>query len=180
MLITSLLMYIYGTRLRGEAGKEYRLEVIYKGDTITSTTSIPNVTQLDSLWFEPQVPADSAGLLYFQLSDNPDTKNYYRALIKVQGINERYVPTKPGVYNDTYFNGETITLSIARGISNILEIDDDIFFKTGDTIKLKFCAIDEASYEFWNTYQNEIITSANPFASTNASIKSNINNGFGI
>ncbi len=73
-----------------------------------------------------------------------------------------------------------LNLTLSRGSSSILDVENNRYFSVGDTIVLKFCSIDQASYEFWNTIQSQIITSANPFASSNAMVKSNINGGIGI
>lgn len=173
--------YVYeGRRMTGELNKEYHIEVIYRGDTITSSTTIPEVHELDSVWFGSVEDNDTLGLLYFQLTDNAEEKNYYRTLVKRMGKDERFIPTRTSVYDDQYFNGRTITLSLARGISSVLDTDTDSYYEVGDTVWIKFASIDKATFEFWNTYQNEIITSANPFSATNARIQSNIKNGFGI
>ena len=35
-------------------------------------------------------------------------------------------------------------------------------------------------FEFWDSLQAEIITSANPFAASNARVKSNLSEGLGV
>ncbi len=71
-------------------------------------------------------------------------------------------------------------MGLLRGMSSILDINKNHFYRLGDTINIKFCTLDREHYEFWNSVQTEIITSSNPFASSHAKIKSNINGGYGI
>ena len=50
----------------------------------------------------------------------------------------------------------------------------------GDTVTLKWCSIDKATYDFWSTYEYSLGTLGNPF-STPIHVKSNIsNNALGI
>lgn len=167
-------------RIKGEVGKTYNIEVLFRGDTITASTTIPEPVAIDSFWFELAKNQDSLGYLYFSITDNPNQKNYYRTLTRVQNQEELFVPTRMSVYDDKYFNGEEITFTMAREASSWMENSMDHYFKIGDTVDFKLCSIDKASYDFWNTYQNEILSSANPFASTNARIKCNINHGYGV
>ena len=66
------------------------------------------------------------------------------------------------------------------GVSQVLK-PEDIYFKVGELIKIKFCTIDKYSFSFWNTYQLETINAINPFASSSVNIESNIEgDGLGI
>jgi hypothetical protein len=173
--------YVYfGTEMTGETNQTYQLNVSYKGKVITAVTSIPELVRPDSVWFQLENGSDSLGIIGFRLKDNPSKENYYRTLTKRLGKDKRFVPTYTSVFNDKTFNGKTLNLTLSRGSSSILDIENDRFFSVGDTVVLQFCSIDQSSYEFWNTIQSQIITSANPFASSNARVKSNINGGIGI
>ena len=173
--------YVYfGTEMYGETGNTYQLSIVYKNKNITAITTIPALVKTDSVWFQHQNGSDSLGIIGFRLKDNPEVHNYYRTLTKRLGKDKRYIPTYTSVFDDKTFNGETLNLTLSRGSSSILDVENDRYFSVGDTIVLKFCSIDQASYEFWNTIQSQIITSANPFASSNARVKSNINGGIGI
>ena len=173
--------YVYfGTEIYGETGRSYQLNVVYKGKVITAVTTIPELVRPDSVWFQHEPGSDSIGLVGFRLNDDPEVQNYYRTLTKRLGKDKRFIPTYTSVFDDKTFNGETLNLTLSRGSSSILDVENNRFFSVGDTIVLKFCSIDQASFDFWNTIQGQIITSANPFASSNARVKSNIDGGIGI
>lgn len=169
-----------GQETWGEPGKTYSLEIIYQGDTITSETEIPDPVELDSVWFQLDPGKDSTGQVWIRLHDNPDMDNYYRILFQRSGKDDRYIPPFTSTFNDKFFNGNTIELGFLRGFSSMLEVEQDKNFSIGDTINVKFCAIDREQFDFWNAYQLEVISAVNPFSASNYRIKSNINGGLGI
>ena len=172
--------YYFGSDILGKTNREYDLKITYYGYTFTATTTIPSLTEPDSVWFEKNNETDTLGLIHFRISDNPDEVNYYRTLTKRLGKDKRFIPTLTSVFSDLSFNGEQLELSLSKGSVNLLDADQNRYFEVDDTIVFKFCSIDKAHYEFWNTVQNQAITSANPFAISHEEIKSNIENGFGI
>jgi hypothetical protein len=175
--------YVYfGTELRGEVNRTYHLKVEFDNNenNVFATTSIPALTEPDSVWFQLEPGSDSLGRIWVKLSDNPDENNYYRLLTRRKGKDKRYVASFKSAFSDQLFNGETIVQGFGSGLSDLLDITQDNLFRLGDTISVKFSSLDREHYEFWNTYQNEILLSANPFSSSNARVKSNIENGLGI
>lgn len=171
-------MYI-STRIKGEVGKTYTILVEYSGEKAYATTTIPNPVVLDSTWFELEPNRDSSGYLWLKFTDNPNTKDYYRTLTKISGVNNKFIPNHIPNFNDEYFNGQPIVFSLYKGNASIEKMDD-FYYKLGDTITLKFTTVDKASYDFWNSFQREAINTGNPFASSNAKVKSNVANGLGI
>ena len=175
--------YVYfGTELTGETQKTYHLKVEFNNieNNLSASTYIPEITEPDSVWFQLEPGCDSLGRIWIKLSDNPDEINYYRVLTKRVGKDKRYVASFKSAFSDRLFNGETITQGFTRGLSDLLDFTGDDLFSLGDTIRVKFCSIDREHYEFWNTFQNEILLSANPFSASNARVKSNIQNGLGV
>jgi hypothetical protein len=58
-------------------------------------------------------------------------------------------------------------------------IDQNFFYRLGDTIQIKFCSIGNREFEFYNTFEAALGTNGNPFASP-IIIKSNIEGGLGV
>jgi hypothetical protein len=173
--------YIYkSTRMKGEAGKNYDIVVEYGGQKITATTTIPLPIELDSTWFALEQEKDSLGLIWVKFTDNGEVKNYYRTLTQVMGEDKKFIATYFPNFNDEFFNGKPVEASLLRGNNSNTNKKDSIYFTKGDTIMLKFCTIDKNSFDFWISFQKEIANAGNPFASTNARVKSNVNNGLGI
>jgi hypothetical protein len=172
--------YYTSTEIKGEAGKIYNLTVEYQGKTAFATTSIPEPVALDSTWFALAEGKDSLGFIWLKFTDNLLVNNYYRTLTQIQGVDVKYIANYLPNFNDTYFNGQKIEVSLYKGNKTTTDKSDEIYYTLGDTILLKFCTVDKASYDFWYSFQKEVINAGNPFASTNARVKSNVSNGLGV
>lgn len=173
--------YIYKSLdLKGESGKSYFLEIVSEGDTVTASTVIPEPVQLDSVWFETDPGMNTRGRLWVRLSDDGTRDNYYRLLYKRKGRDTRYIATNISTFGDVMFNGKTVELGFLRGFSSLISLEEDNYFEKGDTISVKFCTIDEVQYNFWNVYQAKVLASANPLATSNNHLQSNVNGGIGI
>jgi len=167
--------YVYqGTSLRGKVGKVYKLQVLLKGQTYTAATTIPPAASFDKLWFELAPGKDSLGYIYGQFTDDPGTENFYRIFTKREHIDTRYIPVYLSAVGDQYFNGKTFTFSILRGPDDFTNVIDDLYFKKGDTVSIKFCTMDKAHFDFWRTVERELYVVGNPFSSSGNEILSNI------
>lgn len=164
----------------GAEGKIYELTVIDNGNRYSAFTTIPEPVSLDSIWFELNNNSDSLGLIWIRFTDPLGQSNYYRTQTRRNQKDKDYVSTHILAYKEEYFDGQTMTLSLQRGKGNLLEHSDEQFYKIGDTVDIKFSTMNKPTYEFWISYQTEIISSSNPFSVSNSKIKSNIMGGYGI
>lgn len=172
--------YYFGTEIKGELMGEYSLEVDYRGIQYTANTSIPDLVEPDSVWFE-RVGSDTLGNLKLKLSDDVLTTNYYRTLTQIKGSETKFSPTLTSLFTDEQFNGKTVELSLLKGSSTVLDFSSDsMYYAVGDTIILRFCSIDKAHYDFWNTVESQSIASSNPFSVNNSNVESNVDNAIGI
>lgn len=163
--------------MSGEPGKIYSLTINYNGETYTSSTKIPNIIQLDSVFMKNQslLGADSLYLLYAKLSDPDTLGNYYRYFTKRNS--EPFFAPYSSVIDDLLFNGKSFEFNLLRGSSPTEEYDPETYgyFFTGDTAILKFCMIDRKSYEFFRSLEFDSGTDG-PFASATL-VQTNISNG---
>ncbi|WP_207427793.1 DUF4249 domain-containing protein [Pedobacter sp. SYSU D00535] len=173
--------YIYkGNELRGMPGKTYTLTIEYAGNTLTSTTSIPPKVPLDSVWFIPKGDGLDKVQLQLRFKDNPSEKNYYKIYTKTSS-NKRYIPTLLSNHDDKYFNGKLLTLQVNRGPENNLTVENQPYFNKGEAVMIKFATIPKEGFDFWSTFQDEVINSSNPLVGSTGKIKSNIQGpGLGI
>lgn len=171
--------FVYkGFEIKGEINKTYFLTIEDELDTVFSVTTIPEPVHFDSLWYESKT--DTNGILKGRITDNKYQKNYYRILTSIKNKDRRFYPVLASTYDDKYFNGEQFTFFLNKGPKTYLKPIDDIFFQKGDTVIVKLTTIDEKSYFFWHSYEEEVINGGNPFAANIKSIESNITNGLGI
>jgi hypothetical protein len=166
--------------MRGKAGKTYHLEIILNGDTITSQTTIPASVPLQSIRFEKDKEDSAKGLIWVGFNDPADNINYYRAFTKIYGQQKQFYATHLSVLNDESFNGKYMEFPLYKGLNTNTDKKIDFRFPTGDTIDVKFCSMDKASFDFWTGYEREMLNAGNPFGAEGKNLKSNINGGIGV
>lgn len=165
------------TAFAGALNTSYSLRIVSEGKEYTSTTDIPAaVNYPDSLWFQraPQNSDTNKRVLYIKATDPPGRGNFVRYFTKLNRG-----PFLPGenVFDDQVIDGATYQIQLPQGIDRNNPIkSDSSFFNKGDTLTLKFCAINKDSYIFWNTWEFAYQSIGNPFAQPNKVI-GNISNG---
>ena len=163
-----------------EPGKRYDLEVRYEEKELRASTLIPHHVPLDSLWFLPPrgEPNDTMAELWCRITDPADEANYYRYLTGVNG--GRLIAGFSTVTDDAFFDGQSFDFPLSKSEDPNEDVDPDLFglFQRGDTVRLKWCNIDEEHYYFWSTLETSR-TRQGPFSSY-VRIASNVEGGLGI
>ena len=174
-------MHFYrGNSLKGKAGKTYHLQIIVDGDTLTSETTIPHKVMLDTFRMVTDESDRKKGLIWVGFSDPVNEANYYRAFTRIFRKQYQYQATHLSVVDDKSFNGKYIEFPLYQGnLTNTEKKTDFRFFKS-DTIDVKFCTMDKASYDFWSSYEREVVNSGNPFGAEGQNLRSNISGGIGV
>lgn len=174
--------FVYqGTELRGVVGKVYTLTVFLEGQVYTSTTTITPPPVFDSIWYKASDDSETQALLYGNIKDPENEKNFYRIFTKRAGKDSKYVPVYYSAFADAPFNGKNFTFTMVRGAESLTDVTDDTYFEKGDTVSIKFCSFDEPHFRFWSTLENELYMAGNPFASSGNKAKSNVSeNALGV
>lgn len=164
----------------GQPEVVYTLKIETGGKTYESVTKIPAVKPLDSIWYEaPPIPvADlpNAMNVFVRYSD-PDTPgNKIRYFTSRNG--GLFLPPFNSVYDDDVINGTSFTIGMVPGAVRTQELNFDSLthFFRGDSIVVKWAAIDKASFDFWSTMEFSVGTVGNPFSSP-VTVASNISGG---
>ncbi|MBV9986662.1 MAG: DUF4249 domain-containing protein [Chitinophagaceae bacterium] len=186
LLVNGTRLYYYSTNqlspatsMYGIEGYTYRMTIEVNGQSYTSTTTIPSLTKrIDSLWWKtaPFQPDSSKVVLMARVTDPPGLGNYIRYFTRVgQGD---YDPGYNSVYDDQIIDGKTYDVQIDQGVSKNSKQrrDDYAYFRRGDTVTVKHCNIDKASFDFWRTWEFSYQSLGNPFSSP-GKVKGNISNG---
>lgn len=169
------------TPVIGKPDTRYVLEIEADGRTYTATTTIPPFKRvIDSVWWEPlRGPLDAKdsakALFMLRGTDKPGLGSYVRYFTKVN--REPFLPGFNSVYDDQIIDGTTYTVTVDRGIDRNGDFEpDDAFFKRGDTVTLKLCDIDKATYDFWRTLEFTYQSVGNPFSNP-VKVLGNVSNG---
>ena len=182
------------TALFGEAGRTYTLRVQVEGHELSASTTIPHPVPLDSVWFklaQVRPDDDSLGFAWCRLTDPDTTGNNYRWMAR--RISHRsdgsaedpfYISPFGTTFDDRFINGLSVDLNTVRGrapFSNKPEDENEEagFFKTGDTIAVKFLSIGRSEYEFYKSYEENVSSSGDIF-STPVNARGNSHGGLGI
>jgi len=157
------------TAFVGEFAKSYSLKVISEGREYTASTTIPALTKkIDSLWWtKPTGNIDSTyARIMARVADPPGYGNYIRYFTR-RNL-EPFWPGRNSVFDDQIVDGTTYEVQIDRGVDRNEEIDDEetaALFNRGDTVTVKQCNIDKATYDFWRTLEYSYASIGNPFSS---------------
>jgi hypothetical protein len=173
--------YYAGNTLFGDTGRTYAMTVDFGGKTAMVQTTIPPSVPIDALEFKLAEEEDSLGYVEITFTDPADQKNYYRIMTRRKGIDNRYISSFIMAINDQYFSGETIRFSLYRAPESFLASSGSDYYHVNDTVIVKLLTMDEASFRFWYSYQEEVINAANPFASSLVDLESNVaGDGLGV
>jgi len=160
--------------------RKYDLKVIAEGKTLTASTTIPQYVGLsDFKWNDPPgKPNDTLTELNVRINDPASIKNYYRYLT-ASGKN-RLTPPFGSVTDDAIFDGKDFEFPLQKAERRGGDFDPETFglFKRSDSVFVKWCNIDKAHYDFWNT-RDFSANSGGPFSSYTR-IATNIKGGLGI
>lgn len=184
----------------GVPGRIYTLNVEYPGHSLSATTKVCELVELDSVWFDivSTIPNDSLGFVFGRLTDPDTLGNAYRWFAK--RIN-RYPPWVPdnelagtqkdfnyiaplgSALDDAFYNGLSFEFGYYRGSEPNSSKFDDLnnergFFKRGDTIAIRGCAIDKRAYDFIASLEDQAANQGSPF-SIPFNLKSNVTGGLG-
>lgn len=167
------------TLFNGELNKKYQLRIVAEGREYTAQTNIPDTTRrIDTLYWKaaPAGNPDEKVAVMVKAYDRPGFGDYVRYFTKRNS--EPFFPGLNSVYDDQIIDGTTYEVQVERGIDRNRESATEgySFFNKGDTVILKLCNIDKATYDFWRTMEFNYVSVGNPF-STPTKVVSNISGG---
>ena len=167
--------------LEGELNGEYNLSITTAdGKNYTSSTNIPSIAKtIDSLWWRqaPDNPDTSRCNMFGRFTDPKGLGNYIRYFTRVNS--QPFLTAGNSVFDDQFTDGTAYNISFDMGEDrNVIDPDRDDrgFAHRGDTITMKFCNIDKATFDFWRTWEFSYQSYNNPFSSP-VKVIGNISNG---
>lgn len=155
------------TAFKGELNKQYSLQIQVGGEEYSATTTIPNITKrIDSVWGRtiPTFYDPNKRALMVKATDPPGYGDYIRYFTKRNG--ELFYPGLNSVFDDQVIDGTTYTVEVEKGVERNADRQEGYsFFNKLDTVTLKLCNIDKATYDFWRTMEFAYSSVGNPFSS---------------
>lgn len=162
----------------GTFNTSYNLQIQVNNQQYTSQTTIPALAKkIDSLWWKPAPnnPDTAKIVVVARVTDPPGYGNYIRYFTSVNS--GPFLPGLNSVYDDQIVDGTTYDVDVDQGVDRNQKIDlnNYAFFYRGDSVVVKFCNIDKATYDFWRTMEYNYQSIGNPF-STPTTVLGNISN----
>ena len=140
------------TKMKGKAGRTYKIEVSTDNSTITSLSTIPNKVAIDSFKVtrsiypgggpsvNPSVPADFYEIK-LKFTDPISEKNYYHMLLSVNDIAQ----TGNYIYDDRLTNGNQM--------ESFLLIYNPLM-KAGDLIQVEMRCVDKSVFDYFSSLRS--------------------------
>lgn len=174
----------------GEVEHTYKLDIVSGGKTYVSYTKIPASPGLDSVRVEP-VPGKE--LEFSTLRANYTDPDTFGNCVRVETLTKRY--KKDGypelfftsfspVYDDAIVNGTMIPLSLDLGHDKTRVYSQDEFVtmgfvRKGDTVTLKWSAIDKSVFNFYQSLSFSASSAGNPFSAP-VKVQGNVSGALGV
>jgi hypothetical protein len=151
----------------------------YNNQIITADTYIPEPVPLDSCWLVKASPSDTTGYIHIKFRNTSDV--FYQIATRIDERETVFTPCLYGNFSSAQFaKNDRVSLQINKGPVLFPEIQFDTYFTTGNRVYLKFRTQAKEGYDFWTSWQNEVLNAQNPIFPANTNLKSNINGGIGI
>lgn len=165
--------------MKGEIGKTYTLTIYYKDKEITAETYIPQPVSIESLSFIRNNTADTVG--YIKVGFNNVSDHNYQVSTRLVGVEDVYHPTLYGnIDRALYEAGKLINIQVSKSPIIYPVANYATAFPDSVPIEVKLSTQTQDSFDFWVSYQNEILNSQNPIYPSTSRLKSNIKGGVGI
>ncbi|MBS1933568.1 MAG: DUF4249 domain-containing protein [Bacteroidetes bacterium] len=162
----------------GTFNTTYNLKIKVNGQTYTSQTTISSIAKkIDALEWQPAPdnPDTTKTVLLATITDPSGYGNYTRYYTSVN--DSAFFPGLNSVFDDQITDGTTYTVQVEKGVNRnqTIDINNYSFFYRGDTVVVKYCNIDKATFDFWRTMEYNYQSIGNPF-STPTQVLGNISN----
>ena len=155
------------TAFKGQLGHSYSLRIVSEALEYTAATTIPRITKhIDSIYWKPAPPGNDSNevAVMVKATDPPGYGDYIRYFTRINS--EPFYAGINSVFDDQIIDGTTYTVELERGWDrNTDPHDRTVFFTKGDTVTLKLCNIDKATFDFWRTMEYSYANLGNPFSS---------------
>ncbi len=174
----TLPCYFTTGQMTGKLGRTYTLDVWYQDMHAHAVTTLhPQPARVEAFHVERQAQSDSLYSILAEVKPQYGGSGYYKFLVGVERKDSDYYSSFLGNYTDQNI-GRGALLPVYRSHS-VMQDRLTANFRGGETVHIRFAAIDSLAYTFWNDYERYISTSTNILFPASQSLRSNIEGGYG-
>ncbi|MEN9913573.1 MAG: hypothetical protein RL528_294, partial [Bacteroidota bacterium] len=157
------------------ANSSYELIIKYNSKTYKSTTFIPLPSDLDNIYWKPEISNPMYGKSWARLSDNSTQYDAYKWEVKRinkntdnEDLDVIFRKTNDAYFDDRFFNGQSFDFTY----DNPLKRKDSThlkeyrrYFRMGDSVVVKFSKMDLNTFTFFQKKSAQLSSNGNPFGS---------------
>lgn len=162
---------------RLESGKTYSVEVRYGDRMAVSSVTVPERKPLDFIRVERIEGKDDAFRIVAGLKD-PAEDDHYKFFVKREKKDSSYLSSFLGYVDARSLDDETEEIPIYRGMGLVANAFAQ-YFSAEDVVYVKFCVLDDTTWQYWSDYEELTSLSRNPFFPVSSKIRSNVKGGLG-
>lgn len=149
--------YIFTTsKITGEVGKTYTLNIEYKDYKVEASTRIPQPVPIDNV--SVLSVTDSTASVKVCFTDPPETGQYYKVFTKTEGTDSHYHPSALTNISDESLNGSTEIFLYST--QRLMDAIDWPNIRVGDVIWIKLCTTDKKTFDYWNNFEIMLASNA--------------------
>lgn len=182
------------SRMVGEPGKTYTLDIRCNGQHLTAVTSIPAPRDIDSLMVYKAGSSSGRYGITAGFSDDRSIHSFYQFFVMNGTAGDaRFYPAGSGMIDNWNLNTYCTTADTAglwhkvyQNIHKELLSDNDsehrepsVMFEAGDEVTVKLATLDSVSSEIWRGLDRGTKTDIG-FVAIIENLKSNVNGGMGF
>ena len=165
--------------MKGEVGKSYSLTIFYDNKEISAQTYIPQPVEISEVSFNKKNATDSTCYLGIKFMNESD--HNYQISTRLIGVEDVFHPTLYGNIDHTlYQTDQLIDIQVSKSPIIYPKANYSTVFPDSVPIAVKLSTQTQESFDFWSSYQNEILNSQNPIYPSTSRLRSNIKGGVGI
>jgi len=174
------LQFVYtSSRLRGQMGHTYRLVVETERDTVEAVTTMQPAVSIESI--TPQRVESSTSdeyLLNLKLK-GVVAEGRYKVFTKVVDRDKVFHGSFLGTFTGADYDPE-IGINVSSGVNSTYDEEEFThYFKSGETVYVKVCSLDEPAYRFWKAYDSAVSMSGNLLFTFSKNCPTNVAGGLG-
>ena len=161
-----------------QAGKEYSITVTYANRTATSSIRVPHQKPLDFIKVESVSGKQDAYRLIAGITDQTERTDRYKFFVRRAKRDSAYMSSFLGYVSEDSFNDSHVEVPVYNAMS-LLSDGFEQYFSADDYVYVKFCVLDDVTWQYWSDYEELTMLSRNPFFPVTSKIRSNISGGLG-
>ena len=171
--------YVYSKdTYRVREGQTYSIKVEYGGQTASSTVTVPERKPLEYIRVEKVNENEDSFRIVAGLKDNPHTRDRYKFFVKREKKDSAYLSSFLGYIDDQALSDDVEDIAVYRGMGIAAESFEQ-YFNADDIVYVKFCRLDDVTWQYWSDYEEITSLSRNPFFPVSSKIRSNVKGGLG-